>query len=122
VAKGAVDRMRARARAARTRGAVRGWSYRQRNLAAGVWFRLRRTLADATAAYIISDDDARQLAAEGYRLEACGQGVTPEKMILFVDEERLSHVELRRPIPVNLGADFLAATAVALVPFDSVRR
>jgi hypothetical protein len=28
----------------------------------------------------------------------------------------------RRPIPVSLGPDFLAATAVALIAFDDVRR
>jgi len=64
----AVQRMRARARAVRTRAHVRAWKYRQRNLAAGVWFRLRRVLADAKAAYVISDEDARRLLADGYEL------------------------------------------------------
>ncbi|MGH2400551.1 MAG: hypothetical protein ACRDF6_11985 [bacterium] len=114
-----LDRMRARARAARTRAQIRSWSYRQRNLAAGVWFRLRRVLADARAAYHISDEDARRLVAEGYRPEACGGEVAPEKTILFVDERRLSKVETRRSIPVSLGQDFMAARSIALIRFDS---
>ena len=117
-----LDRMQARAREVRTRVAVRRWNYRQRHLAAGVWFRLRRVLADAHAAYVISEQDARRLITEGYRVEACGSQVTPEKAILFVDETRLSSVGSRRSIPVALGPDFLTATAIALVAFDGVRR
>jgi len=110
--------LRARAQAVRTRAAVRRWSYRQRDLAAGVWFRLRRVLADAKDAYVISDDDARRLVAEGYAAEACGAEVSPEKTILFVDQRRLSMIDGRRPIPVGLGPDFMAARAIALVRFD----
>ena len=117
----ALDRMRERARRARTRAAVRSWSYRQRHLAAGVWFSLRRVLADARAAWVISDEDALQLVAEGYRPEACGGEVAPAKTVLFVDEPRLSRIETRRPIPVGLGPDFLAASAIALIAFDDVR-
>ena len=117
-----LDRMHARAREVRIRVAVRRWHYRQRNLAAGVWFRLRRVLADAKAVYVISDQDARRLVTEGYRVEACGRQVAPEKVILFVDETRLSSVESRRSIPVGLGPDFLTATAIALVAYDHVRR
>lgn len=117
-----VDRMRARARAVRTRAAIRRWQYRQRNLAAGVWFRLRRVLADAERAYAISDEDARQLVAEGYTPEPCGTEVAPEKTIIFVDEPRLAALSSRRPIPVRLGPAFLAARAVALVPFDAGQR
>jgi hypothetical protein len=116
-----LDRMRARARAVKTRALIRSWQYRQRDLAAGMWFRLRRVLADAKAACVITDEDARRLVAEGYRAEACGSEVSPEKTILFVDEPRLSKVESRRPIPVGLGPDFLAARAIALIAFDDVK-
>jgi hypothetical protein len=114
-----LDRMQARARAVVTRAAVRSWSYRQRNLAAGVWFRLRRVLADAKAAYVISEEQARELMAEGHVPLTCGDEVAPRKIILFVDERRISTVGARRQIPVNLGPDFLAASAVALVPFEA---
>ena len=113
----ALDKMRARARDMKTRSAVRHWHYRQRNLAGGVWFRLRRALADARAAYVISDDDARRLVAEGYQPEPCGAQVSPEKTMLFVDDARLSGIASRRQIPVSLGPDFLAASAIALVAF-----
>jgi hypothetical protein len=113
--------MHARARAVRTRAEVRRWHYRQRNLAAGVWFRLRRVLADAQAAYTISAEDASRLLAEGYQPAACGTQVTPEKTILFVDEPRLLALPSRRPIPLTLGPDFLTSNAVALVAFDRRR-
>jgi hypothetical protein len=116
-----LEKMRARARDVRTRALVRSWNYRQRHLAAGTWYRLRRVLADARSAHVISDGDARQLISEGYVPVACGSEVAPEKTILFVDELRLSRLETR-PIPVNLGPEFLAARSIALVPFDNPSR
>ena len=107
-----------RAQAVRMRAAVQRWQYRQRNLAAGVWFRLRRVLCDARAAYVISEEDANRLIIEGHQPEACGREVTPEKMILFVDEHRLATLESPRSIPVGLGPEFLAARAIALARFD----
>jgi hypothetical protein len=114
-------RLHARASAVRTRARIRSWSYRQRNLAAGAWFRLRRVLADARAAYVIPSDDARRLVAEGYKAEACGSEVSPEKTILFVDDRALATIAARRAIPVNLGPEFLAARSIALVRFDHLR-
>lgn len=114
----ALERMRARARAVRTHAQVRAWKYRQRNLAAGVWFRLRRMMADAKTAYVISDEDAGRLIAEGYEPAACGREVVPAKDVVFVDEGRLDRLESRRPIPVDLGPAFLAASTIALVRFD----
>ena len=105
-------------RAVKARARVRSWTYRQRNLAAGVWFRLRRVLAQAQTAYDIPEEEARGLLAEGYRPEPCGGEVAPEKTILFVDEARLSRIATRRQIPVGLGPEFFAARAIALVPFD----
>jgi hypothetical protein len=111
-------RLQARARAVRARAAIRRWEYRQRNLAAGVWFHLRRALADARAAYVITDEDARRLQAEGYHVEPSGRRITPEKTIVFVDDERLARVLSKRAIAVGLNPDFLDASAIALVPFD----
>ncbi len=114
----AVERMRTRARLVRTRAAIRAWQYRQRNLAAGVWLRLRRVLADARSAYEIADEDARRLVAEGYRPERCGAELSPAKTLLFVERDRLARVASAREIPVGLGPEFLAARSVALVRFD----
>lgn len=121
MSKSHLDRLRERAQAVRTRAMVRRWQYRQRDLSAGVWFRLRRILSDARVAYVISEDDARRLVAEGYTPEACGRQVAPEKTILFVDEQRLGTLETCHPIAVGLGPEFLAARAIALVRFDASR-
>ena len=115
-----LDRMHARARAVRTRAEIRRWKYRQRNLAAGVWFQLRRALAAAKEAYVISESDAAQLLADGYRPDACGTRLEPEKTIICVDSIRLGHLDSRRRIDVRLGPDFLLARAIALVPFESI--
>jgi hypothetical protein len=116
-----LDVLSARAHAVRTRAAIRRWKYRQRNLAAGVWFHIRRTLADAKNAYVISEEDMRQLLAEGYKPEACGFRLAPEKTILFIDAARLDQVQSRRSIPVRLGPDFLLNPAIALVHFEPGR-
>jgi hypothetical protein len=112
-----VERLRDRARGARTRAEIRAWNYRQRHLAAGVWFRVRRALARARAAYAITDEDARQLIAEGFEREASGQELAPVKTLLFVDDARLAQVAGRRAIPVGLGPEFFAASSIALVSF-----
>ena len=114
-----LEAMRARAQAVRARAAVRQWEYRQRHLAAGVWYRLRRVLADAKAAYAISEDDARRLIAEGYVPEACGRSLAPEKTLLFIDEVRLSTLPSAIPIPITLGPQMLTAPAVALIAFEA---
>jgi hypothetical protein len=117
MAEEAIRRMQARAHAVRTRAQVRSWQYRQRALAAGVWFRLRRVLADARAAFAISDADAGRLLDEGYRPAESGSQLTPEKRIFFVDEARVTDLPSRRAIPVGLGQDFLTSAAVVLIAF-----
>jgi hypothetical protein len=117
-ARSPIERMEARAKAVRTRAQVRAWQYRQRHHAAGMWFRLRRTLADAAEAYVVSGDDAARLSEDGYAPVACGREMSPEKAIFFVDAARLARVPSRRRIPVNLGPEFLGATAVVLVRFE----
>ena len=113
-----LDPMRARAHAVRTKAAIRRWRYRQRNLAGGVWFHIRRVLAYAREAYVISLDDAEWLLSKGYEAETCGTRLAPEKKIFFVDSTCLSNLTSHRAIPVRLGPDFLFAAAIALVPFE----
>ena len=114
--------LHARARDVRTRAMVRMWKYRQRNLAAGAWFRLRRALADAQTAFVISDEDARTLLAEGYEASPCGRAIAPEKTIIFVDERRLARIGSRQALRVGLGPAFLAAKAIVLTRFDGGNR
>jgi len=72
----------------RSRVLVRSWDYRQRRHARGAWFRLRRVLAEAAEAYVVSSDAARQLLAEGHRPESAGAEFQPPKVIVFVTPER----------------------------------
>lgn len=107
-----------RLRQFRSRVLVRSWGYRQRHHARGVWFRLRRALADARDAYAITMDAARALEAEGYGADAVGQALEPPRLILRVPSERMAMVEGARPLAVRLSRELLAAEALALVPFD----
>jgi hypothetical protein len=106
-----------RAREIRARAAVRAWEYRQRHHAKGVWFRLRRVLAEAREAWAIPPDEADRLVAEGYVPEAVGSELAPPKRILFVPEARLATISARRRLRVGLGADLLGAPCVVLVRF-----
>ena len=103
----------------RSRVLVRSWDYRQRRHARGVWFRLRRVLADASAAYVISSDEARRLIAEGYRAEPAGAEIEPPKLIVFVPAARLAQIASARPVLVRLGREWLSAECLALTPFDT---
>jgi hypothetical protein len=116
-----LDRMRARLREIHARAAIQKWNYRQRNHAAGVWFRLRRVLADAKDAYVISPEDAATLIAEGYVAEPVGAELSPEKTLIFADGDRIDRLVSKNPILVRLSPDFLTSPAVALVPFDPAR-
>ena len=106
-----------RLRQHRRRALVRAWEYRQRNHAHGVWFRLRRALAQAGAAAAISRDDAATLRVEGYEVEAVGAELDPPKMIVFAPADRVARLQSARPIEVRLSAALLSADCMALTPF-----
>jgi hypothetical protein len=106
-----------RARQVRSRLLLRGWQFRQRHHAAGVWFRLRRLLADASAAYAIPEAEAHLLVAEGHVPEPVGDELEPPKVILFVSPERLARIEGAGEVPLRLGGELLAARHLALLRF-----
>jgi hypothetical protein len=106
-----------RIEALRRRLLVRSWEYRQRHHARGAWFRLRRALADASAAFEIPAEEADRLIAEGHRIEPVGATFEPPKVILIVPADRMARVPGARPVRVRLGADLLQATHLALTPF-----
>jgi hypothetical protein len=108
-----------RLREMRSRVLVRSWDYRQRNLARGVWFRLRRVLADAREAFIVPLEEARGLVGEGARVASVGSELEPPKLIVFATAERVASIRSARPVPVRLSPDVLAAEALVLVPFDA---
>ena len=106
-----------RAKRVRSCAAVRAWEYRQHRHSKGVWFRLRRVLADAESAFAIPCSEVKQLEEEGCRLEPVGAEIEPQKMILFVPNARLEQIPEKRRIRVALDADFFAAPCVALSRF-----
>lgn len=107
-----------RMRVARSRAVIRAWEYRQRNHAKGVWNRLRRLLADSSAAYELTEQAARELMDEGQSGHPVGERIEPPKIILCAPAKRFDTIADKRQIPVRLGADFLAARYVALVRFE----
>src|SRR5512134_3978426 len=107
-----------RLRQFRSRVLVRSWNYRQRHHARGVWFRLRRTLADAREAYVIARDEAEALVAEGHEPAPVGAELEPPKLVLVLPAARAARLCSARPLAVRLGAELLAAECLVLVPFE----
>lgn len=58
--------------------------------AAGVWFRLRRILAHAGAAYSIEENEARRPIEEGCRAESVA--TEPPKLFVLVPRERTAEL------------------------------
>jgi hypothetical protein len=106
----------------RSRAIIRAWEYRQRNHAKGTWYRLRRLLADASSAYVLTEQAARDLLSEGHPSEALGERIEPPKVILWLTAERIQTIGGKRQIPVRLTAEFLAARCIALVRFGEEER
>ena len=113
--------MLGRAARVRSRAAVLAWEYRQRAGAKGVWYRLRRVLARAERAYVISREEAETLA-EALRPESVGGELEPPKTLIFVPPERIEHLGSAREIPVRLGSELLRARHVVLVAFPPAAR
>ena len=115
---GMTEAVERRLRQLRSRVLVRAWDYRQRNHARGVWFRLRRVLAEASQAYAVSTAEAQELLAEGHRPEPVGEELSPSRPILFVSAERALRLASARPLAVRLSAELLAAESLVLIPFS----
>jgi hypothetical protein len=103
----------------RALAAIRAWEYRQRNHSKGVWFRLRRVLADSESAFAIPCSAIERLKQEGFRTESVGTEIEPQKVILFVPAARLEEIPEKRPLRVALDTDFLSTPCVALIRFDA---
>ena len=111
-----------RLREQRARVLIRAHDYRQRRHAHGVWLRLRRVLADASAAYAVSVDDARALVAEGHAVMPVGAELEPPKIIVTVPADRVRVIGGAEQVPIRIGGALLAAPCLALVPFDADSR
>jgi len=99
------ESLQQRAQRARSRAAVRAWEYRQRKHSKGVWFRLRRVLADAESAFAIGCSEVERLKQEGYRTEPVGAEIEPPKMLLFVPAARLDQIPQKRRLRIALDAE-----------------
>jgi hypothetical protein len=96
---------------------VRSWHYRQRARARGVWYRFRRTLADASEVYALRREDAERLIAEGHAAAPVGRALEPPKLLVFAPRERLLRIAGAQRLEVRLSAELLASECLALVPF-----
>ncbi len=108
-----------RVRELRARVLIRSWNYRQRHHAHGAWMRLRRVLADASAAYTIPSDEARKLIADGHCAEPVGLALEPPKLIVIARADRIAQIASATPVPVRLSGELLAAECLALTSFDT---
>jgi hypothetical protein len=111
------DALHRRARRVHSRAQVRRWEYRQRDLAKGTWVRLCRLLADARLAFIVSEEDAAMLSAEGVAAEPVGAELQPPKTIQLVPEARARSLPSHREVTVRLGPELLGARQVVLCRF-----
>jgi hypothetical protein len=112
------DSLHRRSRQSKSRWLARRREFRERHLAAGVWFRLRRCLAHAARAFIIPAEAAAALEQDGLVPERPGLDLEPPLRLYVVTPERLASISGRREIRVRLSAELLTAGQVALVPFD----
>ena len=108
-----------RLRELRSRVLVRAFDYRQRRHARGVWFRLRRALTLAEAAYALPRQEAERLLAEGHYRDPVGQELQPPRIVLVVPGERVASIASARTLAVRLSVELLSAECLALVPFPS---
>ena len=115
------DRLHRRARLIRERELIRGWEYRQRDHAKGVWYRLRRVLVDTAEAWVINDRDADRLAILGRVELPVGGELNPPKRIFVVTSQELAAAPSRRSIPVRVSGELLQARNLALIAFDGSR-
>lgn len=108
-----------RIREQRARVLIRTHGYRQRRHAHGVWLRLRRVLADASAAYAVSEADAQALVAEGHASQPVGAELEPPKLIVTVPADRVLTMAGAAAVPIRMGGELLAAPCLVLVPFGA---
>ena len=110
-------RLHARARRFAARVAVRRWEYRQRDLAMGVWPKLRRLLAYSERALAVDDAELQALVAEGVALDPVGAALEPQLRIAVVSADRAARLASATPLPLRLGEPLLRSKNLVLVRF-----
>lgn len=111
------ERLEARARAIRSRAAVRAWEIRQHGHARGVWFEIERLFALTSRAWTISEADVEALMAAGRRPAEAGLRLHPLRRFFVVTAEEIATLTDAREIEVALSSEIVSAPALALVPF-----
>jgi hypothetical protein len=112
-----IDAMNRRAIKINQRAALRRWEYRQRHCSRGVWFRLRRVLADAQEAFLLDGPDGDRLIAGGFASERVGTELAPPKRLVFAPREAILELPSAHRVAVRLSPELLSASCVALVRF-----
>jgi len=104
----------------KARQTIRAWELRQNDCSKGVWFRLRRMLADVHSVYAVSEQTVQKLLAEDYASEQVGRELEPTKELIFIDESRLQQIPERRALAVRLDAAFLTERFLVLICFPGL--
>ena len=110
-----------RARCINERRVIRAWEYRQRNYSKGVWFRLKRLLADAAHVFVIEERDADALEVRGNVPYPVGKELVPPKRIYIVERIDAADFQNAREIPARLRAELLAAKCLMVVRHETGR-
>ena len=113
----ALAAIRARVKAVRSRALIRRHELLQLAHARGVWFRLRRLLADAERVLVVSPGQAQALLDEGLSPSPVGMELHPTKVIVCVTAVRARRLASVREIRPGLTAELLGATHLVFVSF-----
>jgi hypothetical protein len=116
--KASTEALHRRLREIRSNAAIRRWEARQRDHAAGAWFRVQRLLAYSRTAWAISDADAERLVASGHSPDPAGLELEPQRRYFVVDETTLKGLTSAREVALQASPELLACRTLALVPFD----
>jgi hypothetical protein len=117
VAVPAVEKLRARAKAVRSRALIRRYELRQLPYSRGVWYRLRRLLAGSARVLVVSPEQMEVLLGAGLAPSQVGAELSPAKAIVCVTPERARGLPFVREISPALSAELLGEMYLVLVSF-----
>lgn len=111
------EKLEARARAVRSRAAIRAWEIRQHAHARGAWFEIERLFALTSRAWALSEADVQTLVAAGRRPDDAGLRLQPPRRYFVIEPAEISTLADAREIEVALSSEIVSASALALVLF-----
>ena len=113
----AIEMLKARAKAIRSRAVVRAWEIRQHGHARGVWLEIERLFALTSRAWALSEADVETLIAAGHKPDDSGLRLQPQRRYFVVNAEEIAKLAGAREIEVALSSEIVSAPALALVLF-----